>query len=84
MENINLEQIPFNKVLKTLKKRRKHLRARIEGSEKRLTFDEQEARALDYAIATFYALRNTKWFCGTLEQSREILLENDDLQNQDA
>lgn len=81
MENINLEQIPFNKTIKTLKKRRNHLRERIEVSDKDLSFDKQEKRALEYAIAVLCALKNCKFFCGTLERSRSQLDEEDTLQN---
>lgn len=84
MENINLEKIPFNKVIRTLKKRRNHLKKRIEQSDQDLSFDKQEKRALEYAIATFCSLKNCRFLCGTLERSRSPLDEEDILCNQDA
>lgn len=81
MKNIELTKMPINKTVKTLKRRRKHLLERIESSDKKLTFDEQEAMALSYAIAMICSLKHCKFLLGTLEANRSVLDENDDLQD---
>lgn len=79
MRDIDLTQIPFSKVIRVLKKRRAHLLERISSSESDLTYDKSEAKCLAYAIAVMCALRNTKWFCGTLESNRDRRDEEDDV-----
>lgn len=81
MENTDLTKMPINKVVKTLKRRRKHLLDRIRSSDIDLTYDKQEASALSYAIAVMCSLKNCKFILSTLETNRSLIDENEDLQN---